>query len=153
MKSGEGDEIFGVLCILLAIACCFDYKTHRIPNWLIVCCMFAGLGYRLISGGHKGVLEYLASALLTTILLYFVVHPVRLLRIKRTPLSVGLITHRFFLETLSSKWMILSKRLYKVDKKNKIPQAYRKSEIGIVPSFLVRYCSCAFSTNLLSSSK
>ena len=71
MKSGEGDEIFGVLCILLAIACCFDYKTHRIPNWLIVCCMFAGLGYRLISGGHKGVLEYLASALLTTILLYF----------------------------------------------------------------------------------
>lgn len=30
------------------------------------------LGYRLISGGHKGVLEYLASALLTTILLYFV---------------------------------------------------------------------------------
>ena len=72
MKSGEGDEIFGVLCILLAIACCFDYKTHRIPNWLIVCCMFAGLGYRLISGGHKGVLEYLASALLTTILLYFV---------------------------------------------------------------------------------
>ena len=72
MKSGEGDEIFGVLCILLAIACCFDYKTHRIPNWLIVCCMFAGLGYRLISGGHKGGLEYLASALLTTILLYFV---------------------------------------------------------------------------------
>ena len=72
MKSGEGDEIFGVLCILLAIACCFDYKTHRIPNWLIVCCMFAGLGYRLISGGDKGVLEYLASALLTTILLYFV---------------------------------------------------------------------------------
>ena len=72
MKSGEGDEIFGVLCILLAIACCFDYKTHRIPNWLIVCCMFAGLGYRLISGGYKGVLEYLASALLTTILLYFV---------------------------------------------------------------------------------
>ena len=81
------------------------------------------------------------------------VHPVRLLRIKRTPLSVGLVTHRFFFDTLSSKWMILSKRLYKVDKKNKIQQAYRKSEIGIVPSFFARYCSCAFSTNLLSSSK
>ena len=40
--------------------------------------------------------------------------------------------------------MILSKKLYKVDKKNKIPQAYRKSEIGIVPSLFARYCSCAF---------
>lgn len=60
------------MCVLLAIACCFDYKTHRIPNCLIVCCMFAGLGYRLTSYGYRGALEYLASALLTTVLFYFV---------------------------------------------------------------------------------
>ena len=39
---------------------------------MILCCIFAGLGYRLISGGDKGVLEYLASALLITVLFYFV---------------------------------------------------------------------------------
>ena len=70
-KSGEGDEIFGVLCIFLAIACCFDYKTHRIPNGWIGCCLFAGMGYRLIGEGYVGVLEYLAGAVGITMLFYF----------------------------------------------------------------------------------
>ena len=70
-KSGEGDEIFGVLCIFLAIACCFDYKTHRIPNGWIGCCLFAGMGYRLIGEGYVGVLEYLAGTVGMTMLFYF----------------------------------------------------------------------------------
>ena len=71
-KSGEGDEIFGVLCIFLAIACCFDYKTHRIPNGWIGCCLFAGMGYRLIGEGYVGVLEYLARTVGITMLIYFI---------------------------------------------------------------------------------
>lgn len=59
------------MCIFLAIACWFDYKAHRIPNGLILCCLSAGMGYRWISDGGRGVLEYLASALLTTMLFYF----------------------------------------------------------------------------------
>lgn len=59
------------MCIFLAIACYFDYKTHRIPNGLIVCGLPAGVGYRLIGDGVGGVLEYLASVLLTTMLFYF----------------------------------------------------------------------------------
>ena len=59
------------MCVLLAVACGFDYKTHRIPNGLIVCCLLSGMGYRIVADGGRGILEYLVSTLVVTMLFYF----------------------------------------------------------------------------------
>lgn len=58
------------LCVLLAAACCYDYKCNKIPNFLIVLMAVAGVGWRWLQGGTAGLLSYLGEALLTVCLLY-----------------------------------------------------------------------------------
>ena len=59
------------MCLFLVIACCFDYRTQKIPNVLILCCLITGIVYRLSAEGYVGILEYLTSALLTIGMFYF----------------------------------------------------------------------------------
>lgn len=59
------------MCLFLVIACCFDYRTRKIPNVLILCCLITGMVYRLSAEGYVGILEYLTRALLTIAMFYF----------------------------------------------------------------------------------
>lgn len=63
--------MFGVLCLFLAVACCFDYKARRIPNLWVVSCMLAGIVYRIHREGYVGIWRYLTGAFVTMVLFYF----------------------------------------------------------------------------------
>lgn len=59
-----------VLCVLLAAACCFDYRYKKIPNFLIVVTVVMGAFWRLRQGGAWEVLSYAGEAALVMCLLY-----------------------------------------------------------------------------------
>lgn len=40
-----------LLCVGLTVACYFDYKRSRIPNWLIIILLLAGIGEKLLTEG------------------------------------------------------------------------------------------------------
>jgi prepilin peptidase CpaA len=53
----------GVLIVLLVTAALFDYRTHRIPNWLVLSGALFGLGYNMVFPPtiHAGLLWPLAG--------------------------------------------------------------------------------------------
>lgn len=59
-----------MLCAFLAAACCWDYKSRRIPNFLMGLMVIAGAGFQWLQGGGRGVLCYAGKALAAACLLY-----------------------------------------------------------------------------------
>lgn len=45
-----------ILCALLTVACCYDYRERKIPNGLLLLMMFCGVGWRFGREGPGGVL-------------------------------------------------------------------------------------------------
>lgn len=58
------------LCVLLTVVCGYDYKSGKIPNFLIALMMAAGVGWRFWQGGVTEVLSYVGETFLTICLLY-----------------------------------------------------------------------------------
>lgn len=58
------------LCVILTVACVYDYKDNRIPNYLVLMAAFLGVGWQVWDGGIPGVLAYLGQATLVMALLY-----------------------------------------------------------------------------------
>lgn len=58
------------LCVLLAAACCFDYRKKKIPNYLIVAIVFTGVLWRSWEEGVGGAALFLSQAVLVGGLLY-----------------------------------------------------------------------------------
>lgn len=58
------------LCVMLAVACGFDYRCKKIPNQLIVLMTAVGTGWRYWESGIYGVLSYFGEAVLIIALLY-----------------------------------------------------------------------------------
>ena len=59
-----------VLCIFLVIACYFDYRKCRIPNWLLGALLMFGLGQSLLSCGAGGFLSFSVRVFLVMMLFY-----------------------------------------------------------------------------------
>ena len=60
-----------VLCVLLAAACCFDYRYKKIPNWLIAFTAAEGVLWRFSREGAMAAVFYAGAAALVMCLLYF----------------------------------------------------------------------------------
>lgn len=60
----------GMLCIFLCIACYYDYRHSRIPNWLIAAALAAGAAVSFARGGTISVLRSLGPAFLTAAVFY-----------------------------------------------------------------------------------
>jgi len=45
-------------CFLLAVACIYDYRKGRIPNWLLLIMLVVGWGYSGLTDGIPGILLY-----------------------------------------------------------------------------------------------
>lgn len=58
------------LCLLLAIACRYDYRKRRIPNRLILIMLIVGWVYVLFSGGAGEVILFPAKSTCVMLLLY-----------------------------------------------------------------------------------
>ena len=59
-----------VLCVLLAAACCFDYRYKKIPNFLIIVMLVLGAGRRFLQGGAWEVAFCAGAVVLVMCLLY-----------------------------------------------------------------------------------
>ena len=59
-----------VLCVMLLAVCLIDYRSTRIPNWLIWLIFLYGLGWHYRDAGGGGLTEALLNCLLVLILLY-----------------------------------------------------------------------------------
>ncbi len=59
-----------VLCILLGAACGYDYRSSKIPNYLIVLISVFGAGYCFHSGGTAELFGYFGKAMLIMLLLF-----------------------------------------------------------------------------------
>lgn len=59
-----------VLSFLLAIACCYDYGSGRIPNLLLLGITAVGITRSLFGGGSAGGIAFLAAAAAVTALWY-----------------------------------------------------------------------------------
>lgn len=59
-----------VLCVLLTLACGYDYRYHKIPNYLIILMAVFGVGWRLGPEGVAGAVSYAVEALLVMCLFY-----------------------------------------------------------------------------------
>lgn len=62
--------INGCLAILITIAVIWDLKSHRIPNWIILCGLLGGFGYNLAAAGWSGGLLALKGMLLGMLFLF-----------------------------------------------------------------------------------
>lgn len=58
------------LCVLLAAACGYDYRFHKIPNYLIVMMAALGAGQRFLQEGGAGAAAYAGEACLILCLFY-----------------------------------------------------------------------------------
>lgn len=58
------------LCVILAAACGYDYKDHRIPNYLILLAAVWGVGWQAWDGGGWGALSCLGQAALVMAFMY-----------------------------------------------------------------------------------
>lgn len=47
-----------ILCVLLCVACFFDYRQSRIPNWLVIISLSAGAARALYLEGLAGVISF-----------------------------------------------------------------------------------------------
>ena len=59
-----------VLCVLLAAACCFDYRYKKIPNFLIIVMLVLGAGQHFLQGGAWEVASCAGAMVLVMCLLY-----------------------------------------------------------------------------------
>lgn len=59
-----------VLCVGLVIACYFDYKKGRIPNWLMSSLLLSGIGERLLREGAMEGVFFCGRGLCVIVLLY-----------------------------------------------------------------------------------
>lgn len=59
-----------VLCVILLVACLMDYRSTRIPNWLIGLIFLYGLGWHYRDAGGGGLAEALLNGLFVLALLY-----------------------------------------------------------------------------------
>lgn len=59
-----------ILCVFLCIACYFDYRHSRIPNWLMGAAMATGVAVAFADGGVFLVLKFLGPAVLTVAVFY-----------------------------------------------------------------------------------
>lgn len=58
------------LCVLLTVACGYDYRDRRIPNYLIVLTAAVGVIWRYRRGGPPEMLPCFGGAVLIMVLLY-----------------------------------------------------------------------------------
>ncbi len=66
----ERDDTVGALCVFLALACGYDYRERRIPNYLILGMAVSGAGWRLYQERAPGAFWYLGQAVLVMAVLY-----------------------------------------------------------------------------------
>lgn len=59
-----------VLCLLLAVACCFDYRYKKIPNFLIALMVVSGVGWRFSQEGALAAVSCAGTAALAMCLFY-----------------------------------------------------------------------------------
>ena len=65
-----GDFLLVLLCFFLCIACYYDYRFCRIPNWLILTALGLGMTKACLAGGGSGMAEYLFWGIVVTLALY-----------------------------------------------------------------------------------
>lgn len=58
------------LCVMLAIACCYDYGRGRIPNFLLITMGLVGLIYNIAITGIQGGLVFLIESAVVMLLMY-----------------------------------------------------------------------------------
>lgn len=58
------------LCVLLAIACYYDYRKGKIPNLLLIVMFVTGLWYRAADGGINGVIRFPVESMGIMLLFY-----------------------------------------------------------------------------------
>ena len=59
------------LCLLGAVACLFDYRSHRIPNEVILLMFFSGIIYSYLKSGFSGA-GYYVCQVICWIFLFFI---------------------------------------------------------------------------------
>lgn len=59
-----------VLCVFLALACGYDYRYHKIPNYLLMLTVVFGVGWRLGTEGIPGAVIYAGGSVLIMCLAY-----------------------------------------------------------------------------------
>ena len=67
---GKSEFYVLLLCIFLCVACYFDYRFCRIPNWLTLIMMGLGMVRSLACGGMPMVAWYASIGIFIVILLY-----------------------------------------------------------------------------------
>jgi len=58
------------LCVMLSVACCYDYKRGRIPNFLLIIMGITGLGYSLAISGVQEAVLFTIESVAVMVLLY-----------------------------------------------------------------------------------
>ena len=66
----KGDDVLGVLCIFLLVVCYFDYRYHRIPNWLVLLIWVTGLVRSLGMQEEGEPLIFVVKTVFLLLLLY-----------------------------------------------------------------------------------
>lgn len=59
-----------LLCIFLCIACYFDYRFCRIPNWLVLLILMLGVARSAVTSGASATIQYVAVGLLILMVLF-----------------------------------------------------------------------------------
>ena len=59
-----------MLCVFLFIACYFDYRHSRIPNWLTAAALAMGVAVAFARGGVRPALNFLGPAVLAVAVFY-----------------------------------------------------------------------------------
>lgn len=59
-----------LLCVGLIIACYFDYKRSRIPNWLVISLLLAGIGGKLLGEGVAGGIFFCWRGIFVMVFMY-----------------------------------------------------------------------------------
>ncbi len=58
------------VCVLLVIACGYDYRSKKIPNYLIILLVLWGVGWSILTEGGMGAFSYLGEVVLMMVVLY-----------------------------------------------------------------------------------
>lgn len=67
----KGDKLLKLLCVFLSVACVIDYRTKRIPNWLLAFMLVAGLWQSSLKQGTENVFDFLYKIACMTLCMYF----------------------------------------------------------------------------------
>ncbi len=59
-----------VLCLLLGVACYYDYRQGRIPNYLLILMFILGWGCEVFAQGVRGAVSFPLESLAVMLLLY-----------------------------------------------------------------------------------